>query len=35
LKQQKRNVLDYLTQACDAANGELPAPSLLPKVLTP
>jgi transposase len=35
LKQQKRNVLDYLTQACDAANGELPAPSLLPKVPTP
>ncbi len=30
LKQQQRNVLDYLTEACDAANRGLPAPSLLP-----
>lgn len=30
LKQQHRNVLDYLTQACDAANWGRPAPSLLP-----
>jgi transposase len=30
LKQQQRNVLDYLTEACDAANWGLPAPSLLP-----
>ncbi len=35
LKQQKRNVLDYLTEACDAANWERPAPSLLPTVATP
>jgi len=32
LKQQKRNVLDYLTEACDAANWGRPAPSLLPTV---
>lgn len=30
LKQQHRNVLDYLTEACDAANGGRQAPSLLP-----
>jgi transposase len=30
LKQQNRNVLDYLTEACDAANWGRPAPSLLP-----
>ena len=30
LKQQHRNVLDYLAQACDAANSGKPAPSLLP-----
>jgi transposase len=35
LKQQQRNVLSYLTEACDAANWERPAPSLLPKVSTP
>lgn len=31
LKQQQRNLLDYLTEACDAANWERPAPSLLPQ----
>jgi transposase len=30
LKQQNRNVLDYLAQACEAANQGRPAPSLLP-----
>jgi transposase len=30
LKQQQRNLLDYLTEACDAANWGRPAPSLLP-----
>jgi transposase len=30
LKQQKRNLLDYLTEACEAANYGRPAPSLLP-----
>jgi transposase len=35
LKQQQRNVLDYLTEACDAANWGRPAPSLLPTVSTP
>jgi len=30
LKQQHRNVLDYLTEACDAANWGRRAPSLLP-----
>lgn len=30
LKQQDRNVLDYLTEACDAANWGRSAPSLLP-----
>ena len=29
LKQQKRNALDYLTEACDAANWNRQAPSLL------
>ena len=35
LKQQQRNALDYLTEACDAANWGRPAPSLLPTVSTP
>jgi len=35
LKQQQRNVLDYLTEACDAANWDKPAPSLLPTAPTP
>jgi transposase len=35
LKQQQRNVLAYLTAACDAANSGQPAPSLLPSVPTP
>ncbi len=35
LKQQKRNALDYLTEACDAANGNRPAPSLLPTAPAP
>jgi len=30
LKQQKRNLLDYMTEACEAANYGRPAPSLLP-----
>ncbi len=30
LKQQHRNLLDYLTDACDAANWGKPVPSLLP-----
>jgi transposase len=30
LKQQDRNVLDYLTETCDAANWSRQAPSLLP-----
>ena len=30
LKQQGRNVLDYLAEACEAANQGRPAPSLLP-----
>ena len=30
LKQQHRNVLDYLTAACEAALGDVPAPFLLP-----
>jgi transposase len=33
LKQQHRNALDYLTEACDAANWGRPAPSLLPTML--
>jgi len=35
LKQQKRNVLDYLTEACDAANWGRSAPPLLPVTSTP
>jgi transposase len=35
LRQQQRNVLDFLTEACDAANRDIPAPSLLPKPATP
>jgi transposase len=35
LKQQQRNVLDYLTEACDATNWGRPAPSLLPTVSAP
>src|SRR5215468_5463782 len=31
LKQQHRNVLTYLTEACEAAYTGLPAPSLLPR----
>lgn len=31
LKQQQRNVLAYLTEACEAAYTGLPAPSLLPR----
>ena len=30
LKQQKRNLLDYLTQACEAANYGRTGPSILP-----
>jgi transposase len=30
LRQQKRNVLEYLTAACQAHHLGLPAPSLLP-----
>jgi transposase len=33
LKQQHRNVLDYLTEACNAANWGKQAPSLLPAML--
>jgi transposase len=32
LKQQKRNVLDYMTKACEAANYGRSAPSLLPSL---
>ncbi len=32
LKQQQRNVLDYLTAACQAAVCDEPAPSLLPEM---
>jgi transposase len=35
LKQQKRNVLDYLTEACEATNWERSAPSLLLTASTP
>jgi transposase len=35
LRQQQRNVLDYLTEACDAANWGRPAPSLLPTAPAP
>jgi transposase len=31
LKQQYRNVLEYMTDACQAAYTGLPAPSLLPR----
>ena len=31
LKQQHRNVLAYMTEACQAAHTGLPAPSLLPR----
>jgi transposase len=31
LRQQKRNVLEYLTQACEAVLFGRPAPSLLPQ----
>lgn len=34
LRQQKRNVLDYLTTACEATTLGFPAPSLLPGLLT-
>ncbi len=34
LKQQHRNVLDYLTEACVAAIRDQPPPSLLPKTST-
>ena len=34
LKQQDRNVLDYLTEACDAANWGRPAPSLFQSYAT-
>ena len=30
LRQQQRNVLDYLMRACEAAVRQQPAPSLLP-----
>jgi len=33
LKQQKRNLLDYLTEACEAANDRRPAPTLLPTLV--
>lgn len=35
LKQQQRNVLDYLTDACEAANWNRSVPSLLPHAPTP
>ena len=35
LKQQQRNVLDYLTDACDAANWGRKTLSLLPDTATP
>jgi hypothetical protein len=35
LRQQRRNVLDYLTAACTAAIGKSPAPSLLPLTSPP
>jgi hypothetical protein len=31
LKQQHRNVLTYMTNACQAAYPEMPVPSLLPR----
>ena len=35
LRQQHRNVLDYLTEACQAAVEQHAAPSLLPKPAFP
>jgi len=35
LRQQRRDVLDYLTAACSAAMGKKPAPSLLPLTAPP
>ena len=35
LQQQQRNALDYLTEACDAANWGRPSPSLLPTAPIP
>ncbi len=35
LRQQQRNVLDYLRMACDAAVSQQPAPSLLPSTHSP
>jgi transposase len=35
LKQQRRNLLDYLTEACKAANSNLPSPSLIPSKSVP
>ena len=35
LRQQQRNVLDYLRMACDAAVCQQPAPSLLPSTHSP
>ena len=35
LRQQQRNVLDYLRMACDAAVSKQPAPSLLPSTRSP
>lgn len=35
LRQQRRDVLDYLTAACSAAIGKTPAPSLLPLTSPP
>ena len=35
LRQQQRNVLDYLRMACDAAVSKQPAPSLLPSTHSP
>jgi transposase len=35
LKQQDRNILNYLTEACEAANWGRPAPSLRPLTSTP
>jgi transposase len=35
MKQQQRNLLDYLTEACEAANWNKPSPSLLPLTPTP
>jgi len=34
LRQQKRNVLDYVTTACEAALHPKPVPSLLPLTVT-